>query len=78
MLMQLMNQYHTYTMSTFNTPHSLHLKLHLPVLLGSLVLVQQDLHEPQKIHLQIKMILKFKCQLVGSSDVLEQIIVWTK
>jgi len=52
-----MNQYHTYTMSTFNTPHFLHLKLHLPVLLGSLVPVQQDLHEPLKIHLWIKMTL---------------------
>jgi len=73
-----MNQYHTYTMSTFSTPHYLHLKQHLPVLLGSPVLVQQDLHELQKIHLRIKMILKFKFQLVGSYDVLKQIIVHTK
>ena len=73
-----MNQYHTYAMSTFNTPHFLHLKQHLPVLLGSPVLVQQDLHEPQKIHLRIKMTLKFKSQLVGSSDELEQTIVRTK
>jgi len=73
-----MNQYHTYTLSTFNIPHFLHLKQHLPVLLGSLVLVQQDLHELQKIHLWVKMILKFKSQLVGSSNVLEQIIVCPK
>lgn len=73
-----MHQYHTYTMSIFNTLHFLHLKQHLPELLGNPVLAQQDLHELQKILLPIKMLIKFKFGFLGSSDMLEQIIVCRK
>lgn len=54
------SEYCSYGAINFSIPHFLHLKQHLPELLGNPAPELQGLHGPLKIHLWIKEVLKLK------------------
>lgn len=70
-------EYHIYVTINFNIPHFLHLKQHLPELLGNPAPEPQDLHGPPKIHLCSKAV-KLKFCLIRHSSVFEQNAICAK
>jgi hypothetical protein len=71
-------EYHIYVTINFNIPHCLHLRQHLPELLGNPAPELQDLHGLLKIHLWIKVVDEVEILITMSSSVFEKNIICVK